>query len=399
MPNRRNSRYVAALAATAAAILAVGIWVRHVRGGTEPPAPSESDLLRLTQLTQRRSLEDLTVYFGSIAERAAAAVVWWPELDSSALAWSPDLMVGAGGHEFVDAAVVAGPHVPITAMRSRAGTEAAVRRTDPSLGSGEWIVAVWRNATGPAFQTATSSGTAPMTCGERTMQTVLSTLVLTTPMRGAGLFDLDGRLVALVVPCGETLIATSVSAIDEMLRTETTAEGRLVSAFGVRLTALTADEAQFLDQERGSIVREVWEGSSAARSDLRPGDVIRAIDGREWPTPVEVQAALLANDPDAVTLQVQRRSQAVVLTLQAPGATAPAGDRTSWQSSTEGFPIDDIGPGTFAGEAGLRPGDRVIRVDYVEPRSLADVRRRLASGQPALLEVERGRRRSVVLRP
>ena len=60
--NRTERRYIATLAAAAAGILLVGFWLRPSQptADKQVPAPSQTELSRLTQITQRRSLDDMT---------------------------------------------------------------------------------------------------------------------------------------------------------------------------------------------------------------------------------------------------------------------------------------------------------------------------------------------------
>ena len=65
-----------------------------------------------------------------------------------------------------------------------------------------------------------------------------------------------------------------------------------------------------------------------------------------------------------------------------------------------GYLIASVQVGSRAAEAGVLPGDRLIRVDHTEPASLDEVRAVLADdrSEPAFIELVReGRTRGVLL--
>ncbi len=72
-----------------------------------------------------------------------------------------------------------------------------------------------------------------------------------------------------------------------------------------------------------------------------------------------------------------------------------------WDDPGRGFRLDDVRPGTAAAQAGLRPGDRLLRIDGAVPDTLDVVRDVLAADRdsPVLLELERGARRTAILLP
>lgn len=63
-----------------------------------------------------------------------------------------------------------------------------------------------------------------------------------------------------------------------------------------------------------------------------------------------------------------------------------------------GFTIGSVAAGSCGADAGLRAGDRIVRVGNVEPRDVAELRRALAR-RPVFLEIERGQRRLGKLLP
>jgi membrane-associated protease RseP (regulator of RpoE activity) len=68
-----------------------------------------------------------------------------------------------------------------------------------------------------------------------------------------------------------------------------------------------------------------------------------------------------------------------------------------WESLPRTFTIDAVRPGSREQRAGLQPGDQLLRLDQVEPRTLDQVKRRLRAPTPVLAEIARGRRRLAML--
>ena len=86
---------------------------------------------RLARITQRRSLDDMTEYFATVARDVQTAVVALPSLDRSGLVWEPGIILTARtesrfpvatilstpGGDIGVAGVVFGPHIPIATVR------------------------------------------------------------------------------------------------------------------------------------------------------------------------------------------------------------------------------------------------------------------------------------------
>ena len=63
-----------------------------------------------------------------------------------------------------------------------------------------------------------------------------------------------------------------------------------------------------VDEKRGAVVAEVVEGSPAARTGLKQGDVIVAFEGRPIRTPRDLTRAVAATPPGTkVTLEIAGR--------------------------------------------------------------------------------------------
>ena len=103
------------------------------------------------------------------------------------------------------------------------------------------------------------------------------------------------------------------------------------------------------------------------------------------------------SDPSGAIV-IRRGAKRLTIDLSVRGAAAATGALT-WEPAVQGFRLDGIAAGGWAAQAGLEAGDRVVRIDRSEPRSIDDVRRRLGDEKPPpmLIEVERDGRLIAIL--
>jgi S1-C subfamily serine protease len=149
----------------------------------------------------------------------------------------------------------------------------------------------------------------------------------------------------------------------------------------------------------GLLVREVWMGSSGEVAGVWPGDIVTAINGAPV-VQVHDLRVLIVPAAEPFELTVQRGSRTLRLTLPVDAAEVvpaaePAGAGLVLESPSRSYRIDSVVPRSSAAAAGIEPGDRLVRIDRTEPRSLEQVRRIVAATKPApmLVEVVRGSRR------
>lgn len=415
----RNSRYIAILASVSAAILIAGALLRPAPDTTTSaaPPPSETDLQRLARLSQRRSLESMTAYFSYVADGAARSLAFIPDAGVTGVAWGARTIIApridlaspeaatviAAGMMHRARTDVRGPHLPIVALE----TTDAHALVEPPRGSapaaaGDWLVALWQTASGRAFAPGTFLEIVPATCERRPVREMLTSLTLTPAMSGSALVDADGRLLAIVLPCGDRFAAIEPADVDAMIEAGRSLEGRLLAAWGFVADRLTPDEATFFKADDGVIVREVWNGLPADRAGLRPGDILRAIDAQP-PATLESLHALAAADQATLTVARGARTAAIALgrndvALSVDADTVPVLGFV-WSSPAPGYRIESVLAESAAARAGIRSGDVLLRIDRVEPTSMTHVRRLLAARRtsPAFIELQRGERRWGVL--
>lgn len=181
-------------------------------------------------------------------------------------------------------------------------------------------------------------------------------------------------------------------------------------------TSITADQAKGLDlpDTRGALVNTVLPGGPAARAGIEPGDVIRSVDGRDIVQPAELPPLIGSKAPGTkVKLGVYRegRVRNIDVTLDqlagAQSASTPRGDRSDGQPAAasanplglvgrdldaaqrrqyglgadEGVLVASAGRGAAA-NAGIAPGDVILRVGRTPVGTVAALDRALQSVSP-----------------
>jgi S1-C subfamily serine protease len=411
---RQNPRYIAGLALAAAAILVVGFLLKPRKPQSEAqPTLSQTEMQRLARLAQRRSLDTMTDHFAAVVADLASRVVQVGAGTGSGILWESDLVVTAGGgvpapestvvmtpagHLLTATRLVAGPQLPLVAYQFPGETRpprTGMMNTDV-LEPAEWVLAVWHQEGDLGFCPGHYTETRRTRCGELMVEEVRTSLDLSSEMAGGGLFDLDGALMAVILPCGGGYAALSPSSVSRLIRLGRSLEGRILAHHGMRTAPLTEAVRRHFGLQEGALVTEVWKGRPAARAGLRPGDVIVGLGEHPVATPRDLEPLLLPAELGASVLRVRRGQRTVEIDLP-PGSVStarPEGDAHGvlLDSTAPGFVVGSVSSGSPAEEAGLRPGDRILRVDDRQPRSAAELRRLLERSRSMFVELERGGR-------
>ena len=148
-------------------------------------------------------------------------------------------------------------------------------------------------------------------------------------MAGAGLFDLDEALVAVVLPCDGRYAALSPESVTLGLAQGRSLEGRLRALYGLRVVPLDDAVRTHLGAESGVLVSEVWTGFAGDLAGLRPGDVIVGLDGTRVASPEDLQPLLSPTEQAEAVLGVWRARQRreIRLVARALRGAAPPGHR------------------------------------------------------------------------
>lgn len=230
---------------------------------------------------------------------------------------------------------------------------------------------------------------------------------------GGALLDAQGRLIGVptaIFSRGGGSNGIGFAIPSKMVRVFLTAadKGKLVSGWiGVEGEPLTADTARQLGLDRpgGLLVTGVVPGSPGASAGIKPGDVIRSIDGKEIADGGQLRYSL-ATEGVGKTLNVQvwrdRALARVPVTLAAPPENPPRSlTRLAGRSILTGVTVANLSP-AYAQELGaglpeqgvvvvaidaaspaarfLRPGALIETVGGQPVRTVADVARLANSG-------------------
>jgi S1-C subfamily serine protease len=171
-------------------------------------------------------------------------------------------------------------------------------------------------------------------------------------------------------------------------------------------------------ERAGVMIREVAPSSPAAQAGLRSGDVIAKVDDQEVKDFAALINTLTKHKPgDQLTFQVLRggKEQSLRVTLAArPAPRVSFFERESQRAFLgveireltlerknrlgvtvdAGAVIAEVGPGTPAEKAGLRPGDVITRVDdqgIANPEDLQKAIRQAGVGKEVTLKVARSK--------
>ena len=290
-----DRRYIVVLAGAAGAILVLGALLRPAPLADEPlvAPPSQAELSRLARLTQRRSLEATQEFFTAVASDADRSVVRLRMLGRSGVVWAPGLVVTARlEHRFPSTTTVSGnagelgvphagggPHLPL-ALLDIPETDEFIpvrRRAADTLDPGAWTVFVSARQ-GAGFSPATYVETAEVPCQGRSVRDVVTSVALGPELAGAGLFDLDNSLLAVVLPCDGRFVAVTADDVDALAQEAGSVRARIAQRYGMALDTVSPEEQAHLGVAFGLLVRDIWGGDLADTAGLRPGDVVVAIN-------------------------------------------------------------------------------------------------------------------------
>jgi len=354
-----------------------------------------------------------------MARNVQTAVVALPALDRSGVVWEPGIILtgrtesrfpvattlATPGGDLGVASVTFGPHIPIATIGVSDIQNLATPRRRPAAGieTGAWTLAVWQLARTMRFVPTHFLGTIRVRCGERPIEELLTNMTWTRAMLGGGLFDLDGNLIAMILPCGDRYAAVGTLSVETMLRDGRSTEGRILAHYGARFELLTESEQAHFGRGPTVIVREVWTGTLVDQAGLRPGDILLAINAEPIGTLDQLDALASVINIEPFDVAVKRANALVALVLPPTHETRERMTMSSivWERPPTGYRVDDVLATGPADRAGIRPGDRLVRIDGQEPIDLTHVLDVLSPEREnaVFLEIDRAGRRWGVLLP
>src|SRR3954452_9014575 len=184
--------YIAALAVAACVILVAGALVRP------KPAPRTKDTpvqaVPVAPPPSRRGpMRQISDFLSERGTEVSGHVAYIPSTQASGVAWPDGRII-----------TVAPAPALVTKMSIPEGAERAPSPLAPAarFGQAGWIVVVARSSDGQAITTSgILGGVATATCGTISVRKLVFNVALDASFAGAGVFDLSGDLLGIVIHC------------------------------------------------------------------------------------------------------------------------------------------------------------------------------------------------------
>ena len=368
-----NNRYIASLALGAVLTLAAGLLVRHelqVPEAAPPLVAAPTGVAAFQELSQEAQARRMSAFFSDRAAAFATLVQYVPASGASGLRW------GAG-----DTLITTLPNRPVVVLRAprRDTTRAPLLVPSDSM-RGEWAVIVARRSDGGMVSAVSVvGGRLTTTCGGQPVREYVITTPSHDAFAGGALFDLSGRAVGMVIRCGSRLAALPAGEIARLLAATDSLGVTVHQRFGFTARAMDDATRRYFGADSGRLVVAVVDGTPAARAGWQPGDIIVQIDGaRLGDMNAGVLDSLADSTGHSVTLRRNGSLRSTRLSVDSPDSSTRGGlgVRLGGASSLPGIAIDAVNAKSVADSAGVRAGDRLVRVGAVAVSS-ATVARRL----------------------
>ncbi|MEO5903013.1 MAG: hypothetical protein ABIQ55_03285 [Gemmatimonadaceae bacterium] len=216
-----DRRYIATIALIALSIIAIGVGVKRIFVPDDAPASTPvSEASALEQLSHENQLNDIATFINERIDASSAFVVRITDSTAAGVAWTtPDTLITTAADLLVRK--VQRPAFDSTSVRTAIDTT--------SLAKG-WLVVVGRDAGNRVVSwNGIGGGVTTISCRSSQLDRIVISVPQAPEFAGAGVFDLAGRLVGLVVNCG----ANGFAAIPPR------EIGRVLSASSVTADSLT----------------------------------------------------------------------------------------------------------------------------------------------------------------
>jgi S1-C subfamily serine protease len=178
----------------------------------------------------------------------------------------------------------------------------------------------------------------------------------------------------------------------------------MATRYGMRVANLGEASQAYFRRKEGVAIQETWRGYRGDQAGLLPGDLIIGLEGKPVRSVDDLEVLVLPLSLETFDLQVLRGAKAMRVDLRArPPSSATAVESShsglGLSSPLAGYPIDSVAPGSPAAQAGVQPGDRLLKIDQADPGSQASVQQLFAQrrSKPLHVVLERGERRWEVI--
>ncbi|MEO8368659.1 MAG: PDZ domain-containing protein [Candidatus Solibacter sp.] len=375
MKETLSKKYLAILTFAAVAILFVGIRFRPHKSESEAPSPTETAILQ--QRVRRDQASGIGQYLAARAAELEGQAVFLPDRGTSGIRYeSPNKILTVGGpHTLVNPTLV-------VVEAPEAGVPAAVAATKQNPDS--WLLVVGRSAKDEPLWTASIQGPVQVSvCDGVTYKELVLNSALDKSFAGAGVFDLNGRLMGIAMVCEGNLHVALSASIPDLLALSAGPERGLAEKFGFRAIPIPAQWQDLYPGMTGFVIMDVWAGRWADRNALQPGDLIES----------DSPSLTAINTGQELKVARPGRSGRIRLKVEFPNS----GTGLVLMPISPVLPELQIEPGTPAERAGLRSGDGLVSILGQSNRSVALLSKMLATpGQtPIRLVYKRNGKRSL----
>jgi serine protease Do len=206
---------------------------------------------------------------------------------------------------------------------------------------------------------------------------------------GGPLIDLSGRVLGVLVPAspraeGETAgfewydsgigFAIPLEDINRVLPQMLKGTAKEVVTLKRGLLGITLQQKQGQDEYSAPVIlAAVSPASAAEKCGLKPGDIIKAIDGKAIENQAQLRQILGPKyEGETVTLKIQRGKEEIQLAVKLEGAVASypqpfLGILPMRDDPEPGVEVRFVYPDSPADKAGIKVGDRIMRIGREVP--------------------------------
>lgn len=234
---------------------------------------------------------------------------------------------------------------------------------------------------------------------------------------GGALVNLRGELIgintAILAPSGGNVgigFAIPSNMVTQIKNTLVEHGSVKRGQLGISIQDLTPDLAQAfgLEQSQGAVIASVQPKSPADKAGLETGDIVLAINDRRIKSGHEVRNLIgLLPIGEEVKLEIQRQGETQTIRAEVgkPKIVQEDGQKIHpklagtllGNDAGEGVKIEKIHTGSYAFQAGLRPGDIILSANRQSVETLDDLKRAASGVRELLLNIQRGEAAFLIL--